>query len=56
MAEWQALRRVRGALILVGLALLALGCWFVYQPAAAIVPGAILVLIAIVSMGPGGKT
>jgi hypothetical protein len=31
----------------VGLALLSLGCWFVWPPLAAIVPGAVLLYVSI---------
>ncbi|GAG49289.1 unnamed protein product, partial [marine sediment metagenome] len=33
-----------------GLVLLALGCWFVYRPLAAIVPGAILVALSVFAL------
>ena len=37
----------RDVIGLAGLSLLAFGCWLVWPPAAAIVPGAILVYVAI---------
>jgi uncharacterized membrane protein HdeD (DUF308 family) len=37
----------RDVFLALGLALLALGLWQVYRPAAAIVPGSILVAVAI---------
>ena len=37
----------REAMLLVGLVMLGAGLWWVYPPAAAVVPGGILTLIAV---------
>ncbi len=38
---------IREAMLVLGIALIAVGCWFVYPPLAAIVPGCILTTIAV---------
>lgn len=38
---------VRDVILLVGLTLLAFGCWLAWEPAAAIVPGAVLTWYAV---------
>lgn len=40
--------------LLVGLVLLAFGLWFVYRPAALIVPGGILVAVAVFGVAAAG--
>lgn len=42
----------RDVLVLVGLGLIAIGCWCIYWPAAFLVPGAVLLWYALPSRPP----
>lgn len=54
-SAWAEIRRSidrRDALVFLGVGLIAIGCWFVYWPAAFLVPGAVLLWYALPSRPP----
>ncbi len=48
---WQAIG-MGDALVLIGMALIAIGCWDAYRPASFIVPGLVLIFYALPTRPP----
>lgn len=46
----------RELMLLIGIAILGGGLWPIYKPAAFVVPGAILVAVAVFGVAPGPKS